>query len=58
MTNFVVEHHSVFDLGPNDEILIELVKVNSALQTPCNQATVPAGLYGLLVFLDIYVSTI
>ncbi|CAG09306.1 unnamed protein product [Tetraodon nigroviridis] len=41
MTNSV-ENRSVFDLGPNDQILIDLVKVNSAVQTPCNQATAPA----------------
>lgn len=48
MTNSM-EYRSVFDLGPNDDILNELVKVNSALQTPCNQATIPAGLYVCLV---------
>lgn len=45
-----VEYRSVFDLGPNDEILVELVKVNAALQTPCNQAIVPAGLCVCFVF--------
>lgn len=39
-----VEHRSVFDLGPNDEVLVGLVKVRSALQTPCNTAAAPAGL--------------
>ncbi|XP_029698232.1 ankyrin repeat and zinc finger domain-containing protein 1 isoform X1 [Takifugu rubripes] len=37
-----VEQRSVFDLCPNDEVLIGLAKVNSALQTLCNTATVPA----------------
>lgn len=45
-----VEYRSVFDVGPNDEILVELVKVNSALQTPCNQAIVPAGLFVCVFF--------
>lgn len=46
-----VEHRSVFDLCPNDEVLIGLVKVNSALQTLCNTATVPAGLYDLQLYI-------
>lgn len=42
-----VEHRSVFDLCPNDEVLSGLVKVKSALQTPCNQPEIPAGSYDL-----------
>lgn len=42
-----VEHRSVFDLCPNDEVLTGLVKVNSALQKPYNQPEVPAGSYDL-----------
>lgn len=54
-----VEYRSVFELGPNDEILVELVSANSALQTPCNQATVPAGLcvcfcFGFFVILYMF----
>lgn len=46
-----VEQRSVFDLSPNDEVLIGLVKVNSALQTLCNTTTVPAGLYDLQLYI-------